>query len=62
MSNLIYYIIKIFIGEEGVQMMAMLFAQKIILGKITFKDVPTKLRDQVKEILIESGCEDLIIE
>ncbi|MEA5085113.1 MAG: CD1375 family protein [Lachnospiraceae bacterium] len=43
-------------------MMAMLFATKIILGKITYSDVPTKLKDPVKEILIENGLEDLAVE
>ncbi len=43
-------------------MMAMLWAQKIILGKKTFTEVPAKLKEQVKEILIESGLEELIIE
>lgn len=36
-------------------MMAMLWAQKIILGKKTFAQVPKLLKDQVKEILEESG-------
>lgn len=40
-------------------MMAMLFAQKIILGKFTFSDVPTKLKEAVKEVLIECGCEEM---
>lgn len=43
-------------------MMAMLWAQKIMLGKKTFADVPAQLKEQVKEILIESGVEELIIE
>ena len=43
-------------------MMAMLFAQKIILEKLTFKDVPAKLKEAVKEVLIECGCEDLATE
>lgn len=43
-------------------MMAMLWAQKIMLGKKTYKDVPALLKDQVKEILIESGMEELITE
>ena len=33
--------------------MAKLFAQKIILGKITFEDVPTKLKEEVAKIFIE---------
>lgn len=41
-------------------MMAMLFATKLILGKITYADVPNKLRDQVDVILIENGVSDLI--
>lgn len=41
-------------------MMAMLFAQKVILGKIGYCDVPAKLREQVKEILIDSGLEELV--
>lgn len=43
-------------------MMAMLWAQKIMLGKKTFADVPRLLKDQVREILIESGMEELIVE
>lgn len=42
--------------------MAMFFAQRIVLGKTAFKDVPAKLKDQVRELLIESGLEDLIVE
>ena len=42
--------------------MAMLWAQQIILGKKKFTDVPRLLKDNVKEILIDSGKEDLIVE
>lgn len=55
-------IMRIFWGKEGDAMMAMLWAQKIILGKKTFSQVPRLLKEQVKEILIESGVEDLIEE
>lgn len=41
-------------------MMAMLWCQQIIPGKKTFAQVPAKLKDQVRELLIDSGCEDLI--
>jgi len=41
-------------------MMAMLWAQKIILGKKTFDQVPRLLKEQVREILIESGLEELV--
>lgn len=55
-------IFRILFGKEGETMMAMLWAQKIILGKKTFADVPAKLKDQVAEILRESGLEELITE
>ena len=43
-------------------MIAMLWAQQIMLGKKTFDEVPRLLKDQVKEIVIDSGCEDLVTE
>lgn len=43
-------------------MLAMLWAIQIINGKKTFSQVPAKLKEQVREILIDAGCEDLIIE
>ena len=46
--------------EGGADMMAMLWAQQIMLGKKTFSQVPAKLKEQVREILIDSGCENLI--
>ena len=42
-------------------MMAMLFASRIILGKTTFEQVPTKLKKQVAEVLIEDcGMPELV--
>lgn len=43
-------------------MVAMLWAQQILLGKRTYAQVPRKLKDQVKEILIDSGYEELVTE
>lgn len=46
-------------GEED--MMAMLFAQRIILGKTEFVQVPAKLKAQVADILInECGLPELV--
>ena len=59
MSKLLFYIL---FGKEGQTMMAMLWAQKIMYGKRTFAQVPRLLKDQVRETLIESGLEELIIE
>lgn len=52
-------VFRILFGKEGNTMMAMLWAQKIILGKKTFAEVPRLLKEQVKEILQESGLEEL---
>lgn len=41
-------------------MMAMFFAQRVILGKTTFPEVPKVLQPQVAEILEESGLGELI--
>ena len=42
-------------------MIAMLFANRIVLGKMTFKQVPAKLKAQVAEILIEDcGLPELV--
>lgn len=43
-------------------MMAMIWAQQIMLGKKTFAQVPRLLKEKVREILIDSGCEDLVTE
>ena len=55
-------ILRLLFGKESETMMAMLWAQQIMLGKKTYDDVPRLLKDQVKEILIDSGCEDLVTE
>ena len=46
----------------GEDMMAMLWAQQIMLGKKEYKDVPRLLKPKVKEILIDSGMEELVVE
>lgn len=53
-------ILYLLFGKGGVEMMAMLWAQQIMLGKKTFAQVPAKLKDQVEEILVDSGCIELI--
>lgn len=55
-------IIKILFGKEGETMMAMLWAQQIMLEKKTYEQVPRLLKEKVKEILIDSGCEYLVTE
>ena len=43
-------------------MIAQLYAKRIIDGKKTFDEVPRLLKDKVKNILIETGYEDLVTE
>ena len=43
-------------------MIAMLWTQKIIVGKKTYNEVPRLLKEQVKELLIKEGYENLITE
>ena len=50
------------IGKEGETMMAMFFAQRVILGKTAYKDVPAKLKDQVEELLVDAGLPELVEE
>ncbi len=61
-SRLQLFILRIFYGKECEAMMAMLWAQQIMLGKKTYAQVPKLLKEQVKEILVDSGCEDLVVE
>ena len=51
-----------FILQKGSkEMMAMLFAQRVILGKTEFNKVPAKLKAQVATILIdECGLPELV--
>lgn len=56
------FILKILIGKEGETMMVMLWTQQIMLGKKTYEQVPRLLKEQVKEMLIDSGCEELVTE
>lgn len=58
LTNILTYII----GKEGKEMMAMLWAQQIILGKKTYGQVPRLLKDKVKEILEDSGMAELVKE
>ena len=56
MRSLLFHIL---FGKEGDVMMAMLWAQQIMLGKKTFAQVPKLLKEKVREILIDSGMEEL---
>lgn len=55
-------LLTLLFNKEEEIMIAMLWAQKIMYGKKSFSNVPDKLKEQVREILIESGCEEFIEE
>lgn len=40
--------------------MTMFFAQRVILGKTTFEDVPAALKQGCAEILIEIGLPEMV--
>lgn len=50
------------VSRKEEDMMAMIWAQQIMLGKKTYVDVPRLLKEKVREILIDSGCEELVTE
>lgn len=61
MLNLIQALIIKLLLKGELEMMAMLFAQRVILGKTTFEEVPAKLKNQVADILInECGLPELV--
>ena len=51
-------ILKI-LGKEVKEMSAVIYASLIIKGRKTFADVPARLREQVKQILIDLDCAEL---
>lgn len=56
------FLLQILIGKGGVDVMAMFFAQRVILGKTEYAAVPATLKPQVRELLEESGLGDLAVE
>ena len=43
-------------------MIAMLWANQIMIGKKSYEEVPRLLKAKVKEILVDAGHEELIVE
>jgi hypothetical protein len=51
-------IIKILFRKEVAEM-AVVYATLIIKGRKTFADVPDKIKEQVKQVLIDLDCGEL---
>ena len=58
---MVRWILWLFFRKE-VEEMAVIYATLIIKGKKTFAQVPVKIQEQVREVLIDLECEDLITE
>ena len=52
----------VFIKRKEVESMAVIYATLIVKGKRTYVSVPSVLKAQVKEILIDLELEDLVTE
>ena len=61
MSRLLDLLVYVLNSKE-VKTVAVIYATLIIKGKRTFKTVPNRLKDEVKEILISLECENLVEE
>lgn len=53
-------LILFWILRKDVDVMAIVYATLIIKGKKTFDEVPDKIKDKVRQALIDLDCEDLI--
>lgn len=58
----LYDVIIFLLNEKEVEDVAVIYATLIIKGKRTFKSVPNRLKDEVKEILTSLECENLVEE
>ena len=57
---MLWILIKIFWRKEAYTM-AVVYATLIVKGKKTLADVPEKIKEQVKEILVDLDCEALAV-
>ena len=56
---MIFQFIISILFRKDVEQMAIVYATLIIKGKKTFADVPEKIKDKVKEVLIDLDCPEL---
>ena len=55
---MLFFLLKA-IFRRDVEKMAVVYATLIVKGKKKFSDVPDKIKDQVREVLIALDCGDL---
>ncbi len=56
---ILQFIIKILFRKD-VKEMAVIYAVLIVKGKKDFADVPEKIKEQVKELLIDLDCGEMV--
>lgn len=56
---MLYRLIINILLRKDVQTVAIIYATLIIKGKKTFADVPDRIKDKVKEVLIDLDCPEL---
>ncbi len=56
---ILQFIIKILFRKD-VKEMAVIYAVLIVKGKKDFADVPEKIKEQVKELLIDLDCSGMV--
>lgn len=59
MDKAVSLLLRMLYGKESEVMMAMLWAQQIMLGKRSFDEVPRLLKERVRELLEDSGVGEL---
>lgn len=52
----------LFFMRKDVDVMVIIYATLIVKGKKTFTEVPDKIKEQVKEVLIDLDCGNLATE
>jgi hypothetical protein len=56
------YLLLKFILRKDVNEMAIIYATLIVKGKKTFAEVPERIKEQVRQVLIDLECEELAVE
>lgn len=57
-KRLLFFIVQKIFRKE-VEIMAVIYAALIVKGKKTIADVPEKIREQVKEVLVDLDLSEL---
>lgn len=59
---MLYQLIIRILFRKDVKEMAVIYATLIVKGKKNYADVPARIKEQVREVLIDLDCADLATE